>query len=103
MKQVVMLAAGLFVTGLVHAQAPDPAKLAADKVCMACHAINNKVVGPSYKDVAAKYKGNAEAEAMLVQKVIKGGSGVWGQIPMPPNATLKEDEAKILVKWVLSQ
>ena len=103
MKQVVILAAGLFITGLAHAQAPDPAKLAADKACMACHAIGNKVVGPAYKDVAAKYKGNAKAEAMLVQKVIKGGSGVWGQIPMPPNASLKEEDAKILVKWVLSQ
>ena len=103
MKQIVMLVTGLFASGLVHAQAVDPAKLAAEKACMACHALDKKVVGPAYSDVAAKYKGNAKAEAMLVQKVLKGGSGVWGQIPMPPNNTLKEAEAKILVKWVLSQ
>ena len=104
MKHIVILAAGLLVAGAANtAYAQDAAKLAAEKACMACHAIDNKVVGPGYKDVAAKYKGNAKAEAMLVQKVIKGGSGVWGQIPMPPNASLKEDEAKLLVKWVLSQ
>jgi cytochrome c len=103
MKQIVILVAGLFATGLVHAQAVDPAKLAGEKACLACHAIDKKVVGPSYKDVAAKYKGDAKAEAMLVQKVLKGGVGAWGQIPMPPNSTVKEAEAKILVKWVLSQ
>ena len=101
MKRIVILAAGLLVAGAVNAQ--DAAKLAAEKACLACHAIDKKVVGPGYKDVAAKYKGNAKAEAMLVQKIIKGGSGVWGQIPMPPNAGLKEEEAKILAKWVLSQ
>ena len=101
MKRIVILAAGLLVAGAANAQ--DAAKLAGDKACMACHAIDKKVVGPGYKDVAAKYKGNAKAEAMLVQKIIKGGSGVWGQIPMPPNAGLKEEEAKILAKWVLSQ
>ncbi len=104
MKHIVILAAGLLatgVTGVVNAQ--DAAKLAADKACLACHAIDKKLVGPGYKDVAAKYKDNAKAEAMLVKKVLKGGVGVWGQIPMPANASLKEDEAKLLVKWVLSQ
>ena len=104
MKHIVILAAGLLasgVTGAVNAQ--DAAKLAADKACLACHAIDKKVVGPAFKDVAAKYKGNAKAEAILVQKVLKGGVGAWGQIPMPANASLKEDEAKLLVKWVLSQ
>jgi cytochrome c len=83
--------------------AQEAAKLAADKACLACHAIDKKVVGPAFKDVAAKYKGNAKAEALLVQKVLKGGVGAWGQIPMPANASLKEDEAKLLVKWVLGQ
>ena len=104
MKHIVILAAGLLatgVTGVVNAQ--DAAKLAAEKACMACHAIDKKLVGPGYKDVAAKYKDNAKAEAILVKKVLKGGVGVWGQIPMPANASLKEDEAKLLVKWVLSQ
>ncbi len=102
MKQLVALAAGLALTGLAQAQV-DPAKLAGEKACLACHTVDKKVVGPAYKDVAAKYKGDKGAEAKLVQKVLKGGVGVWGQIPMPPNAGLKEDEAKILVKWVLSQ
>ena len=104
MKHIVILAAGLLasgVTGAVNAQ--DAAKLAADKACLACHAIDKKVVGPAFKDVAAKYKGNTKAEAILVQKVLTGGLGAWGQIPMPANASLKEDEAKLLVKWVLGQ
>ncbi len=104
MKHIVILAAGLLasgVTGAVNAQ--DAAKLAADKACLACHAIDKKVVGPAFKDVAAKYKGNTKAEAILVQKVLKGCVGAWGQIPMPANASLKEDEAKLLVKWVLGQ
>ena len=104
MKHIVILAAGLLasgVTGAVNAQ--DAAKLAADKACLACHAIDKNMLGPAYKAVAAKYKGNAKAEAILVQKVLKGGVGAWGQIPMPANASLKEDEAKLLVKWVLGQ
>jgi cytochrome c len=63
--------------------------------------VEGKLVGPGYKDVAAKYKGNKEATAMLVKKVIGGGSGVWGPIPMPPNP-VKEDEAKLLVDWILA-
>ena len=104
MKHIVILAAGLLVAGAANtAYAQDAAKLAAEKACMACHAIDKKVVGPGFKDVAAKYKANATAEAMLVQKVLKGGVGVWGQVPMPPNASLKEEEAKLLVKWILSR
>ena len=104
MKHIVILAAGLLVAGAANtAYAQDAAKLAAEKACMACHAIDKKVVGPGFKDIAAKYKANATAEAMLVQKVLKGGVGVWGQVPMPPNASLKEEEAKLLVKWILSR
>jgi cytochrome c len=105
MKHTLVLAAGLLVaaSGLVQAQSKDPAKLAVEKACMACHALDKKVVGPSYKDVATKYKGDAKAEAKLVKKVMEGGSGVWGAAFMPPNASLKDDEAKLLVKWVLGQ
>ncbi|MEO8408168.1 MAG: c-type cytochrome [Oxalobacteraceae bacterium] len=77
--------------------------LAKSKNCMACHAVANKVVGPAYKDVAAKYAGQKDAEAKLVAKVMKGGSGVWGAIPMPANTQVSEAEAHTLVKWVLAQ
>ena len=70
--------------------------------CMACHAKDKKIVGPAYKDVAAKYKNDPKAEAMLVQKVMKGGAGVWGPVPMPAN-NISEADAKTLVKWVMSQ
>lgn len=79
------------------------ADLAKAKNCMACHSIDNKVVGPAYKDVAKKYAGQKDAEDKLVQKVMKGGSGVWGAVPMPANAQVSEAEARTLVKWILSQ
>ena len=77
--------------------------LAKKSGCMACHAVDKKVVGPAYKDVAAKYKGDKTAEAKLFKKVKEGGVGVWGQVPMPPNSHVKDDDIKTLVKWVLSQ
>ena len=70
--------------------------------CLACHAVDKKLIGPSFKDVAAKYKGNAGAEAKLIASVKKGGAGTWGQIPMPPNASVPDADVKTLVKWVLS-
>ncbi len=76
--------------------------LAKKSACMACHKIEGKLVGPGYKDVAKKYAGDAGAEAMLIAKVKAGGSGVWGAIPMPPNAAISEADIKTLVKWVLS-
>lgn len=85
------------VGGAVHA---DEA-LAKSKGCLGCHGIDKKIVGPAYKDVAAKYAGQDVVD-QLAQKVMKGGGGVWGQIPMPPNAVTPE-EAKVLVQWALSQ
>lgn len=79
------------------------ADLAKAKNCMACHAVANKVVGPAFKDVAAKYAGQKDAEAKLSQKIIKGGSGVWGAMPMPANPQVSEAEAKTLTKWILAQ
>jgi len=77
-------------------------ELAQKKNCMACHATANKLIGPPYKDVAAKYAGQADAVAKLSQKVIKGGSGVWGAVPMPANPQVSEAEAKQLVQWILT-
>ncbi|HQR59595.1 MAG TPA: c-type cytochrome [Azonexus sp.] len=93
-----MAAAGIVMAG--QAQADEA--LAKSKNCMACHAIDKKLVGPAYKDVAAKYKGDAKAPAMLAEKIKAGGKGVWGQIPMPPNNVTPEEAAK-LAAWVLSQ
>jgi cytochrome c len=78
-------------------------ELATKSGCTACHAVDKKVVGPSYKEVAAKYKGDKNAQAKLEEKVKKGGQGVWGQVPMPPNSFVSDADIKTLVKWVLSQ
>jgi cytochrome c len=95
---LVCLAAGALVSNVAMANAD----LAKSKNCMACHAVGNKVVGPSFKDVAAKYAGQKDAEDKLVQKIIKGGSGVWGAVPMPANAQVSEAESRTLTKWILS-
>ena len=95
---VAMLAAGVVMAG--QAQADEA--LAKAKNCMACHAIDKKVVGPAYKDVAAKYKGDKAAVATLAAKIKAGGKGVWGEIPMPPNNVTPEEATK-LATWVLAQ
>lgn len=77
-------------------------ELASKKNCMTCHTLEKKVVGPAFKDVAAKYKGDASAVAKLATKVSKGGSGVWGANPMPANPQVNEAEAKALATWILS-
>jgi len=86
----------------VHGQVHASEDLAKSKSCMACHAIDAKLVGPGYKDVAAKYGAQTNAEDLLVQKVLKGGKGVWGFMPMPPNTQISEEEAHQVVKWILS-
>jgi len=70
--------------------------------CAACHAVDKKILGPAYQDVAAKYKGDKDAAAKLVQKVKSGGAGVWGQVPMPPNAAVPDEDVKALVSWILT-
>lgn len=77
--------------------------LATAKNCMACHAMDKKLVGPAYKEVAAKYAGQKDAVDKLAVKIMKGGSGVWGPVPMPANAQVNDAEAKKLAAWVLSQ
>jgi len=78
-------------------------ELAKKHNCFACHAVDKKLVGPSYKDVAAKYRDDPKAEAKLYEKVKKGGQGVWGQVPMPPNSQVPDNDIHALVKWILSQ
>ena len=77
-------------------------KLATDKNCMSCHSVEKKVVGPGYKDIAAKYATQKDAVDMLANKIQKGGAGVWGPIPMPANAQVNAAEAKTLATWVMS-
>jgi cytochrome c len=76
--------------------------LAKNKNCMACHAVDKKLVGPAYKDVAAKYAGQKDAADMLATKILKGGTGAWGAVPMPANPQVSEAEAKKLAAWVLT-
>lgn len=77
-------------------------KLAQASGCTACHSVDKKLIGPSYKDVAAKYRGNKGAEAELIKKVKAGGKGEWGEIPMPPNAHVKDDDIKAVVQWIMT-
>ena len=79
------------------------ADLAKAKNCLACHAVDKKLVGPAFKDIAAKYAKDSGAAANLAKKVREGGSGVWGQVPMPPNPQVSAEEAATLASWVLSQ
>ncbi len=78
------------------------ADFAQKKNCMACHSVDKKVLGPAFKDVAAKYAGQKDAADKLADKVVKGGTGVWGNIPMPANPQVTEAEAKQLVGWILT-
>ncbi len=78
-------------------------ELAKQKNCLACHAVDKKLVGPAYKDVAAKYKNDKGAADRLAKKIREGGVGVWGQVPMPANPQVNEQESLSLAKWVLSQ
>ena len=102
MKYSLILAALLATAASGSALAADPAAAAQKAGCMACHAMDKKLVGPSYKEIAAKYAGQADAAAMLADKVKKGGVGVWGKVPMPPNPQVNDADAKALVDWVLS-
>lgn len=98
-----MLGAGLLANGMAHAADAKAAEaLAAKNACMACHAVDKKMVGPSYKDVANKYRGQKDAVAKLSEKVKNGGKGVWGAVPMPPNAAVKDPDIKTIVEWILS-
>ena len=101
-KKALILATLAVALPAAQALAADEMALAQKSACTACHAVDKKVVGPAFKEVAAKYRNDKGAEAKLVDKVKKGGVGVWGQVPMPPNAAVSDADVKTLVKWVLS-
>ena len=100
-RLALVLAAAAAIPASLPAHAQE--ELAKKHACLACHAIDKKLVGPAYKEVAAKYRGDASAEAKLVDKVKKGSQGTWGQVPMPPNANVPDADVRALVKWILSQ
>lgn len=103
MKRILFAIACVTTGFVVSTPALADLALATAKNCMACHSVDKKLVGPSYKDVAAKYADQKDAADKLAAKVMKGGSGVWGPVPMPANAQVNADEAKKLVAWILSQ
>ena len=101
MKSLILSAAALALGTILPAQASE--ELAKKHLCTTCHVVKGtKTIGPTYADVAKKYGGQKDAEAKLADKVKKGGQGVWGQVPMPPNGAVPDADIKALVKWVLS-
>jgi len=98
-------AAAAALVGTIFAFNGNPAlaskDLARAKKCLACHSVDNQVVGPAYKEVAAKYAGKDDAPPALIKKIREGGVGVWGTIPMPPNPQVSDAEAQTLLKWIL--
>jgi cytochrome c len=98
MKRAVLL---LGVLAAFPVAASD--ELAKKHACFACHTVDKKMVGPSYQDVAAKYRNDKSAPAKLADKVKNGSQGVWGAVPMPPNTTVPDADVNALVKWILSQ
>jgi cytochrome c len=100
MKSWLILATAVAAVAALPAKASP--ELAQQKNCLACHAPDKKVIGPSYKDVAAKYAGQKDAADKLAQKIMKGGSGVWGPVPMPANPQVSDADAKKLAAWVLT-
>ena len=105
MKRIATVLGALAALAALPAALPAHAsdQLAKKHNCLACHTVDKKMVGPSYKDVAAKYRSDPGAAGKLADKVKKGGQGVWGQVPMPPNPTVPDAEVQALVKWILSQ
>ncbi|MBS0406377.1 MAG: c-type cytochrome [Proteobacteria bacterium] len=101
MKRVLLTIAALTAVAAASPAMADEA-MAKAKNCMACHAIDKKVVGPAYKDVAKKFGAQAGAADMLAEKIMKGSSGTWGPVPMPPNTNVNAAEAKSLATWILS-
>ncbi|MDT7836760.1 c-type cytochrome [Aquabacterium sp. OR-4] len=99
MNKIALIAA---LATVVAAPAFASQDLANKKSCMACHATDKKLVGPAFKDIAAKYASQKDAVAKLTEKVQKGSVGSWGQVPMPANPQVSADEAKQLVTWVMS-
>ena len=93
--------AGFIAVAAIAVPAQASEELAKKHNCLACHTLDKKSVGPAYKEIAKKYKGQAGIEAKLAEKVKKGGQGVWGPVPMPPNAAVPDADVKTLVDWLL--
>jgi len=106
MKPLVLSAAAAFTASFAAASGPllaaDAQELLKEKACLSCHTLDKKLVGPAYKEVAAKYKSRKDAESYLVKKIKEGSTGVWGPIPMPPNGTVDDADAKTLAKYILT-
>jgi len=96
-----VIAAAMSLSGTA-ALAADAQQLLKDKACLSCHTLDKKLIGPAYKDVAAKYKARKDAETYLSTKIRQGSTGVWGAVPMPPNGTVNDAEAKTLAKYILT-
>ena len=104
LKTVPQLAlTGLFALAAAPALANDAQTLAMNNQCMSCHKVDGKMLGPSFKEVAAKYKGDAQARDRLTEMVRAGGKGVWGVVPMPPNKSISDDDLTTVVSWILAQ
>jgi cytochrome c len=102
MKPLVLSAAAVLTLASGPLLAADAQELLKEKACLSCHTPDKKLVGPAYKEVAAKYKSRKDAEAYLVKKIKEGSTGVWGPIPMPPNGAVSDDDAKTLAKYILT-
>lgn len=101
MKRLALILGAAAALAAIPSQASEA--LAKKHNCQICHAVDKKTIGPSYKDIAAKYRADKGADARMFDKVKKGGQGAWGQVPMPPNAAVPDADIKALVKWILSQ
>ncbi|MGA7948886.1 MAG: c-type cytochrome [Thiobacillaceae bacterium] len=102
MKTLIAAATTVMLMALSGAASADLA-LAQKNACMSCHGVDKKIVGPAFKEIAAKYRGDKGAEARLFAKVKSGGKGVWGPVPMPPNPQVRDEDLHKILAWVLSQ
>lgn len=104
MRKTTLTIALIALAGAAHAETPvAPETLAKSRNCLACHSDDRKIVGPSFKDVAAKYKGDSKAAEKLARSSIEGSKGSWGTVPMPANKGVSEEEARVLAEWILSK
>ena len=109
MKQILLAAAALAILAsppagadLKGSDAKKAFSIASKSDCLSCHAVSSKVIGPAYRDVARKYKGDDQAEVLLMQKVRNGGAGVWGKFPMPPHPDVAEEDLRTVIEWILT-
>ena len=102
-KAMLVVLAGAAISAPALADDKEAEALAKKHNCLACHSVDKKSIGPAYQEIAKKYKGQQDAAAKLQDKVKKGGQGVWGPVPMPPNAAVPDADIKTLVAWVLKQ